>query len=141
MDFKRVLVMLASMVLAVGVGLSVAAPSEAAAVRCKGSSCSNKDPNVMRCAKDAITIQQTKPGGAIPVQLRWSKKCKAGWARLSSKAGNWWTFRLEVKNGPFYTAVGSPNFRAYTRMSGSSKPMRACIKQYASSSWICTRWF
>ncbi|NUT04052.1 MAG: DUF2690 domain-containing protein [Hamadaea sp.] len=141
MSFRRALILLIVVVCGVSLGLSATQPAEAAANHCKASSCSNKDPNVMGCAKDAITIQTTKPGAAIPVQLRWSPKCKAGWARLTDKAGSWWSFRLEVNNGSYYTAVGSPYFKAYTRMSGSTKRMRACIRQYSSSTWNCTRWF
>jgi hypothetical protein len=142
MQVRKLLAMLIGIaVLTMGVSLSLAAPAAAASTRCKGSSCSNKDPQSMGCGKDARTIDKIKPGGGGPtVQLRRSSNCRAAWARLASKAGNWWIFRLEVKNGPYYIAYGSPNLKAYTRMSGSTRLYRACIKQYASDTWDCTRW-
>src|SRR3954451_22106524 len=61
----------------------------AAAVKCKGKSCTGKDPQTMGCEKDAKVTASRRPGGGGPkVELRYSKKCRAGWARIQ-KAVSW----------------------------------------------------
>lgn len=111
----------------------------ATAVKCKGSSCTGKDPQVMGCEKDAKTIASTRPGGGGPkVELRYSKKCRAGWARIQKAAS--WPFMLSVKDRPNYTETSSNDYRRYTKMAGKPLKFRACVKQYSSDAWTCTRW-
>ncbi|MGB3437774.1 MAG: DUF2690 domain-containing protein [Actinophytocola sp.] len=111
----------------------------AAAVKCKGKSCTGKNPQTMGCEKDAKTIANTRPGGGGPkVELRYSKKCRAGWARIQRAAS--WPFMLSVKNGPNYTEISSNDYRRYTKMAGKPLKFRACVKQYSSDAWTCTRW-
>jgi len=94
----------------------------------------------MNCGTDAIRIASRAPGGGGPtIDLRRSRSCHAAWVRLRSRSEGW-LFALEVKNGPRYVAYGSEFFRAYTLMTGSRKPYRACIKQYSSDTWNCTGW-
>jgi hypothetical protein len=116
-----------------------ASVQQASVASCKDKPCSNKNPHTTKCDKDARTIDKVTPGGGGPkVELRYSKKCRAAWARMETAVG--WPFRLEVRNGPFYNAYGSLNYRAYTKMTGVSETYRACVKQYASDSWTCTGW-
>jgi hypothetical protein len=110
------------------------------AARCKGRSCTGKNPQVMGCGRDARTIATRWPAGGGPrVELRYSKRCRAAWARLSSKTPSW-AFMLSVKSHSNYTAYGSQFYRAYTKMAGRPLRFRACVKQWASSSWSCTGW-
>jgi hypothetical protein len=121
-------------------GIAALTRPATAAARCKGRSCTGKNPKVMGCGGDAQTIATKWPAGGGPkVQLRYSKKCRAAWARLASKTPSW-AFMLDVKGGPNYTAYGSPFYRAYTKMAGRPLRFRACVKQWSSNAWSCTRW-
>lgn len=121
------------------VNAAASASQASAAVNCRDKSCSNKNPHATKCDRDARTLDKVTPGGGGPrIELRYSKKCKAAWARMEKAAG--WPFRLEIRHGPFHNAHGSPNYRAYTKMTGVSETYRACVKQYSSDSWTCTGW-
>ncbi|WP_424229188.1 hypothetical protein [Actinophytocola sp.] len=45
-----------------------------------------------------------------------------------------------MKNGPNYTEISSNDYRRYTKMAGKPLKFRACVKQYSSDAWTCTRW-
>ena len=117
----------------------IVAEKAAAAVKCKGMSCTGKNPQTMGCGKDARTIATSRPGGGGPkVELRYSKKCRGAWARLQRTPS--WAFMLDVKGHPNYTAYGSSQYRAYTKMAGKPLKYRACVKQWSSDAWNCTGW-
>lgn len=110
------------------------------AVGCKGKSCTGKNPHTMGCDRDAKTIATKVPGGGGPkVQLRYSKKCDAAWARLATNTPSW-PFMLAVKNHKNYVEYGSSLYRAYTQMAGRPLKYKACVKGYSSDHWYCTSW-
>lgn len=71
--------------------VAVAAPS----VGCRGTGCNGKSPVAMRCATDAVSInnvvdEDRASGGTFGrqvVTLRYSRRCNASWARVTSSAG------------------------------------------------------
>ncbi|WP_239106692.1 DUF2690 domain-containing protein [Streptomyces rubrogriseus] len=86
-------------VLAPGVAVPAEAFVAAAEPACKGASCNGKNPNATGCAKDAVTpagAVARSAGGGPAVQMRYSKKCNAVWARFESAANSNWRGKLEV---------------------------------------------
>lgn len=67
----------------------------ASTVGCRGSKCNGKNPVSMRCAADAVSINKVvdedrASGGTFGrqvVTLRYSRRCNASWARVTSSAG------------------------------------------------------
>jgi len=53
---------------------------------CYGTSCNGKDPQAMGCATDARTIAN-RVGNGVRVELRYSKRCDARWARSTNITG------------------------------------------------------
>ena len=72
-------------------GIAGAAPT----VGCRGSGCNGKSPVAMGCAADAASINKVvdedrASGGTFGrqvVTLRYSRRCNASWARVTSSAG------------------------------------------------------
>ncbi|MGC9501217.1 DUF2690 domain-containing protein [Streptomyces sp. WG7] len=135
-------------VLALGVAVPAEASVQAAAApACKGASCNGKNPNATGCAKDAVTpagAVARSAGGGPAVQMRYSKKCNAVWARFESAANSNWRGKLEVRNGNPYVFNASPNYAAYTTMVNASLATRPCVEHYdgVGGSWACTKkWY
>ena len=67
----------------------------ASAAGCRGSGCNGKSPVTMGCAADAVSINRVvdedrASGGTFGrqvVTLRYSRRCNASWARVTSSAG------------------------------------------------------
>lgn len=156
--FKRILTMLFGgvMLLSTGLPLATASTSQASssqavvtvaatqqasvAASCRGRSCTGKNPQTTGCEKDARTIDRVRPGGGGPrVELRYSPTCRAAWARIQ-KANPSWDFKIEGRGGPRHTGHASLRYRVYTKMIGKPKKFRACVAQYSSDAWTCTRW-
>jgi hypothetical protein len=57
-----------------------------AKVGCYGAGCRGRDPMHMGCYKDARTLA-TAANGHVYVELRYSKRCNARWARTSTFSG------------------------------------------------------
>jgi hypothetical protein len=84
----------AVVLLAAAVGSGAAASPAHAALSCKKTTCNGKDPQLYGCAKDAETVNSTTfedvNGDDFVrqvVELRYSKKCNASWARVKTTAG------------------------------------------------------
>ena len=84
--------------LALVLAATVVAPNVAVAaptVGCRGSGCNGKDPVTMGCAADAASVNKVvdedrASGGTFGrqvVTLRYSRRCNASWARVTSSAG------------------------------------------------------
>jgi hypothetical protein len=56
-------------------------PGPASASTCSGSTCNGKDPNTYGCSSDAVTLDNWTDLW-LGVELRYSKKCYAAWARV-----------------------------------------------------------
>jgi hypothetical protein len=83
----------AVVVMATAVTVLSAAPASAAG--CFGHTCNGRNPVAMGCGADAVTInhvtqQDNASGGTFGrqvVQLRYSRRCNASWARVIASAG------------------------------------------------------
>ena len=64
-------------------GLTVAVP-QASAATCTKSGCNGKNPQTYGCASDAKTVSSATRYNGRPLELRYSKKCKAVWVRGES---------------------------------------------------------
>lgn len=53
------------------------------AADCKGSSCAGRNPETMGCSKDAVTKGNVYSRDILTVEIRYSKKCDAWWARVT----------------------------------------------------------
>jgi Protein of unknown function (DUF2690) len=82
-------------VLGGGIAVTAAGDPAGAAGSCVGAVCNGKSPVAMGCTTDAITVnsitlEDHASGGTFGktiVDLRYSKKCRASWARVRSSAG------------------------------------------------------
>ncbi|MEU6523003.1 DUF2690 domain-containing protein [Streptomyces sp. NPDC046924] len=136
-------------VLALGVTVPAEASARAAAApACKGASCNGKNPNTTGCDKDAVTpagaVARSDGGGPPPVQMRYSKKCNAVWARFEYAANSSFRGKLEIKNRNPYVFHASPNYAAYTTMVNADLATRPCVEHYdgVGGSWACTKkWY
>ncbi|MCS7060050.1 MAG: DUF2690 domain-containing protein [Anaerolineae bacterium] len=104
--------------------LASAPASAQAGARCWGVGCRGKDPQVMRCNRDAITLAEVVERGAR-VELRYSPACNARWSRFTVPAA--W-----LRRGAPYAFMGVGNrtlqqWRARQVWSLMwSGPIRAC---------------
>ena len=106
---------------------------------CYGASCNGRDPQSMGCAADARTLS-TKTGAGVRVELRYSNRCHARWARTSLFLDYYYPdMRL-------YAYVGSGNITFRTANAKSvwsymwASPIRACggIAYDGPAHEICT---
>jgi transcriptional regulator with XRE-family HTH domain len=69
-------------------------PSPSApAPRCRGATCEGKSPMQMRCGAAPLTLASHRTTTGAHLELRYSEKCEAGWARMwSTRIGD----RLEL---------------------------------------------
>ncbi|MGK5697890.1 DUF2690 domain-containing protein, partial [Streptomyces sp. URMC 128] len=68
-------------------------PPSAPAPRCSGATCEGKSPMRMRCGEAPLTLASHRTSTGAQLELRYSDKCEAGWARMwSTRIGD----RLEL---------------------------------------------
>ncbi|MDQ1017266.1 helix-turn-helix domain-containing protein [Streptomyces afghaniensis] len=68
-------------------------PTSAPAPRCRGATCEGKSPMSMRCGESPLTLASHRTSSGAHLELRYSDKCEAGWARMwSTRIGD----RLEL---------------------------------------------
>lgn len=70
-------------VVALILGSFLASAPANAAPSCSGSSCNGHDPQAYGCGSDAITLEDRADDTYLYVELRYSKKCDAAWARVT----------------------------------------------------------
>jgi hypothetical protein len=59
------------------------------AATCSGTSCNDKDPNSYGCSSGATSkIVRTLPGGTTTIEVRYSSRCNAWWARERTDNGD-----------------------------------------------------
>ncbi|MFJ8820202.1 XRE family transcriptional regulator [Streptomyces sp. NPDC102467] len=118
---------------------STSAPQLPAGVQCVGDGCTGKDPEAMGCGGDLADSPTRSVVGAVTVEVRYSKTCKAAWARIQGAApGD--SVQLDAgakasKKG----LVGDADTDAYTPMVevGSASAAKACVT-LASGEKGCT---
>lgn len=133
-----------------GVGVSTSPAS--AAPKCSGSSCNGKFPDEAGCT-DGVTIESFSRSNSF-VELRYSKRCNAAWARGVSNNGKYncsgWTnqdiLTIEASTGRTYSRNLScgPGSNFFTPMVSFNYNVRACLKRYkafgATTPNGCTAW-
>ncbi|MDQ0750385.1 transcriptional regulator with XRE-family HTH domain [Streptomyces africanus] len=68
-------------------------PPSAPAPRCRAAACEGKSPMHMRCGESPLTLASHRTSTGAHLELRYSDKCEAGWARMwSTRIGD----RLEL---------------------------------------------
>ena len=65
---------------------SQGAPNPATAHSCNGATCRGQDPNITGCSQGAVNLTVRKLGG-VRIELRYSARCNAKWARVTNLAG------------------------------------------------------
>ncbi|MFJ9039154.1 XRE family transcriptional regulator [Streptomyces sp. NPDC102406] len=110
-----------------------------AGVRCVGADCTGKDPEAMGCGGDLADSPTRAVVGAVTVEVRYSKTCKAAWARIQSASpGD--SVRLDTGAKTSRKGlVGDADTDAYTPMMavGSASEAKACAT-LASGQKGCT---
>ncbi|MER5443738.1 DUF2690 domain-containing protein [Streptomyces sp. NPDC002790] len=65
---------------------SASAPQLPDGVKCVGAGCGGKDPEAMNCGGEHALNSTDAVVGTVTVQVRYSKTCKAAWARIQGAA-------------------------------------------------------
>jgi hypothetical protein len=95
----------------VGSGLVVAASPASAATSCYGDSCNGVNPASSVCQNDAVTVDT----GFTEVELRYSRTCRAAWARkVQGPTGS--TIKITNTAGKSFSVHVSPGATGYTLM-------------------------
>lgn len=111
----------------VGAGLAfgpAAAASAGVVYPCHGGTCNGQDPIADACANDAYTAASVQTSEGF-VELRYSPKCAANWARISgSSPGTWfWVQNNSGDAQQYYVPAG--NDSGYTNMVDGTPLARA----------------
>ncbi|MBO1335148.1 XRE family transcriptional regulator [Streptomyces sp. VRA16 Mangrove soil] len=107
---------------------TTSAPQLPAGVQCVGASCTGKDPEAMGCGGDLADSPLKAALGTANVEVRYSKTCKAAWARIQFAApGDSVTLSVGSKTSK-KGLVGDADTDAYTPMIAvdSAAEAKAC---------------
>ncbi|MEU6847648.1 XRE family transcriptional regulator [Streptomyces sp. NPDC046716] len=107
---------------------TTSAPQLPAGVQCVGDGCTGKDPEAMGCGGDLADSPTKTALGTANVEVRYSKTCKAAWARIQFAApGDSVTLSVGAKTSK-KGLVGDADTDAYTPMIavGSAAEAKAC---------------
>jgi hypothetical protein len=125
------------------------ATTSARAAGCYGADCTGYDPVAMGCSADATTVEEVdiQPGSSLPggesavIQLRYSAKCGAAWARVLA---NFTTGILVENNQSDYAEYKTvPNVFSWTDMvndAGSSVHADACLGNHDINNHCTYQW-
>jgi hypothetical protein len=114
------------------------APDLPAGVKCRGKSCSGKDPEKMGCGGQNVKSSNSAFVGPSMVEVRYSKVCQAAWGRITGAAqGD--SLKISAKGQAESDKVDATN-DAYTEMVsvGSATEARACATLVAGTTG-CTK--
>ncbi|CAL9532980.1 DUF2690 domain-containing protein [Streptomyces sp. enrichment culture] len=113
------------------------------APRCRGSACEGGSPMLMKCGTDPLTLASHRTATGAHLELRYSAKCGAGWARMwSTRIGD----RLELNAagaGRPHSAEITDGLAAqsyvYTPMTAarSGTVLRACFRPVTGARGEC----
>ena len=119
---------------------TTSAPKLPAGVKCVGDSCTGKDPETMGCGGEHAVSAARAASGTTTVEVRYSKTCKAAWARVQGAApGD--SVRLDSgTQSSDKGLVGDADTDAYTPMLavGSATDAKACVT-LAAGTKVCTQ--
>jgi hypothetical protein len=135
-------VLLTAVALAVASAIAFVAPATAQAASanaragCSGSACDGKDPQV-HCNSDKKTVQSLRLGGTALLELRYSRACRAAWAKISnadwepySTFASWAVIHRNSDGREFRCTVPSTGTECYTPMVND-----AGVTSYARGFW------
>lgn len=112
-------------------------------IRCEGSACQGKDPQVMMCAVVPDTLLQLQTASGAGLEIRYNQQCRAAWARA-------WT--TQVGDQLTITAPGEPGrsvlvtdaylaqtfvYTSMVSVGGPNTPLRICLTAPAHGSSQC----
>ncbi|MEV3860436.1 XRE family transcriptional regulator [Streptomyces sp. NPDC050095] len=115
---------------------TTSAPRLPAGVQCVGSGCTGKDPEAMGCGGDLADSPARTAVGTATVEVRYSKTCKAAWARIQGAApGDSVQLTAGTKSSK-KGLVGDADTDAYTPMVAvsSATEAKACATLAAGTS-------
>ncbi|WP_428952773.1 XRE family transcriptional regulator [Streptomyces sp. cg35] len=118
---------------------TTSAPQLPAGVQCVGAGCTGKDPEAMGCGGDLADSPTRAVVGTATVEVRYSKTCKAAWARVTGAApGDSVQLDAGAKSSK-KGLVGDADTDAYTPMVavGAAADAKACVT-LASGQKGCT---
>jgi hypothetical protein len=142
----RVIAALTALTLTCASAFAVSAPASAMAT-CNGNDCTGKNPDAYGCGGDAQTLDKVTPaGGGTVIELRYSPKCNAAWAKDTLTHS--WHFSIQgsvANGGPPVLYMNWACCENYTAMISFTYFVRACARPATypiddQSSWTCTRW-
>ncbi len=104
---------------------------------CRRESCNNRDPKDQKCDKDGRTIDMNLLPTGHNIELRYSGRCDAAWARSTVPAGA--TIYVEDFRGNKYGLYTIPvdRFSQHYGDMGPGHTLKACVK-YPSGEVVCT---
>ncbi|MGP3773811.1 DUF2690 domain-containing protein [Streptomyces sp. SDT5-1] len=119
---------------------TASAPQLPDGVKCVGASCGGKDPEAMNCGGALATNSTDAVVGTVTVQVRYSKTCKAAWARIQGAAPG---DEVRLQKGATASkkgTVGTADTDAYTPMMAvdTASDVKACVT-LANGQKGCTR--
>ncbi|QNS04555.1 helix-turn-helix domain-containing protein [Streptomyces xanthii] len=119
---------------------TTSAPKLPAGVECVGDSCTGKDPEAMGCGGDLAANGAEIRSGTTVVQVRYSKTCKAAWARVQGAAPGDSVVLQSGTESSKKGLVGKADTDAYTPMLavGSAADAKACAT-LATGKTVCTQ--
>lgn len=136
MAYRRLLTLIAGLLITVGVLVIPASPAMAAS--CSGSGCTGKDPNAQGCSPDARTIDEFTYLGAR-FELRYSPACFAAWTRVTSSTHHNTLFAQIRTDGNTVYGVQVTAGQNFTRMINFAHLVRSCgAAWFDASPWVCT---
>ncbi|MFB2875274.1 DUF2690 domain-containing protein [Floridanema aerugineum] len=106
-------------------------------VLCREESCINRDPKEQKCDKDARTIDVDILLDGSIIELRYSGRCNAAWARTTAPNGS--TIYVEDYQGNRYGQYTIPTdeFREHYGDMGPGSNLKACV-QFSNGEVMCT---
>lgn len=121
--------------LLVALAMIVVAAPPALAASCYASSCTGKHPISTGCSADAITAKQNS-GAGMTVQLRYSRTCRAAWARVFGDPVNSWF----VRNNLYQYGYLVPYTNYSYMVNDANLVAQACVAN-AADYFVCTGWY
>ncbi|MFF6993662.1 XRE family transcriptional regulator [Streptomyces sp. NPDC008313] len=86
-------------------------PGLPAGVKCAGEDCTGEDPETMGCGGELAETTDTATVGTAVVEVRYSRTCRAAWARITQAAGG---DRVEVSSATAKKQTGTVDADADT---------------------------
>ncbi|UNO40314.1 DUF2690 domain-containing protein [Streptomyces sp. MST-110588] len=98
-----------------------------AGVKCNGTACAGKDPEVMGCGGQYATSPSRGLAGGALIEVRYSKVCSAAWARITGAApGDQTTVTAAGRSEKAGAGRDGDAYTAMVPVTGDPKKVKAC---------------